>query len=184
MRSNGFDPVSTLRIGSVRRQHRRRRPPTTRTARRIAIVWLLVGVYNASGAAAATCNVPSSVYLTIQSAIDDPSCTEIVLASQAFTESVTVSRDLTLSGTSSSATIIEGQLVVEGNTTQVVIHDLKVDANAPSVAGCFDEALVAQGGAQISANGVVVINGGVDGCVLFGDGFESGDTSTWSATKP
>ena len=111
-------------------------------------------------------------------------CTEIVLASQAFTESVTVSRNLTLSGTSSSATIIEGRLVAEGDSTQVVIHDLKVDGSALSVVGCFNEALVAQGGAQISANGVVVINGGVDGCVLFGDGFESGSTSAWSATKP
>jgi hypothetical protein len=130
------------------------------------------------------CQVPSTPHPTVQSAVSDLTCNEIVLASQAFRESVTVSRDLTLSGTSSSATIIEGRLVVEGDTTQVVIHDLKVDGSAPSVAGCFDEALVAQGGAQISANEVVVINGGVDGCVLFGDGFESGNTSAWSATKP
>jgi hypothetical protein len=130
------------------------------------------------------CTVPSAPHATIQASVDDANCTEIVLASQAFRETVIVSRDLTLSGTSSSATIIEGQLVVEGDSTQVVIHDLKVDGSALSVAGCFDEALVAQGGAQISANEVVVINGGVDGCVLFGDGFESGDTSAWSATKP
>jgi hypothetical protein len=130
------------------------------------------------------CQVPSTPHPTLQSAVSDLTCTEIVLASQTFRESVTVSRDLTLSGTSSSATIIEGQLVVEGDTTQVVIHDLKVDGSALSVAGCFNEALVAQGGAQISANVVVVINGGIDGCVLFGDGFESGDTSAWSATKP
>jgi hypothetical protein len=145
--------------------------------------WLVV-MLCAGGTWADECQVPSTPHPTLQSAVSDLTCTEIMLASQIFRESVTLSRDLSLSGISSSATIIEGQLVVEGNTTLVVIHDLKVDGSAPSVAGCFDEALVAQGGAQISANGVVVINGGVDGCVLFGDGFESGDTSAWSATKP
>ncbi len=146
-------------------------------------MWLVV-MLSAGTPWAEVCQVPSTPHPTVQSAVNDLTCSEIVLASQTFRESVTVSRDLTLSGTASSATIIEGQLVVEGDTTQVVIHDLKVDGSAPSVAGCFSEALVAQGGAQISANEVVVINGGVDGCVLFGDGFESGDASAWSATTP
>ncbi len=147
------------------------------------VVWLVV-MLSAGATWADECQVPSTPHPTLQSAVSDLTCTEIMLASQIFRESVALSRDLTLSGISSSATIIEGQLVVEGNTTQVVIHDLKVDANAPSVAGCFDEALVAQGGAQISANDIVVINGGTDGCVLFGDGFESGTTSAWSSTTP
>ncbi len=147
------------------------------------VVWLVV-MLSAGATWADECQVPSTPHPTLQSAVSDLTCTEIMLASQIFRESVTLSRDLSLSGISSSATIIEGQLVVEGNTTQVVIHDLKVDASAPSVAGCFDEALVAQGGAQISANDIVVINGGTDGCVLFGDGFESGTTSAWSSTTP
>ena len=145
--------------------------------------WLVV-MLGASATWAAECQVSSTQHPTLQSAVSDLTCTEIVLASQIFRASVTLSRDLTLSGTSSSATIIEGQVMVEGNTTQVVINDLKVDGSAPSVSGCFSEALVAQGGAQISANNVMVLNGGTDGCVFFGDGFESGDTSAWSATKP
>lgn len=146
-------------------------------------VWLVV-MLCAATPWADECQVPSTPHPTLQSAVGDLTCTEIVLASQIFRESVTLNRDLTLSGTSSSATIIEGQVVVEGGTTQVVINDLKVDASAPSVSGCFSEALVAQGGAQISATNVMVLNGGTGGCVLFGDGFESGDTSAWSSTKP
>lgn len=146
-------------------------------------VWFLV-MLCAGTPWADVCQVPSTPHPTLQSAVSDLTCTEIVLASQIFRESVTLSRDLTLSGTSSIATIIEGQVVVEGGTTQVVLHDLKVDGSAPSVSGCFSEALVAQGGAQISANDIVVINGGVNGCVFFGDGFETGDTSAWSSTKP
>jgi len=144
----------------------------------------LVVLLGAGATWAAECQVPSAPHPTLQSAVTDLTCTEIVLASQIFRESVTLSRDLTLSGTSSSATIIEGQVVVEGGTTQVAINDLKVDGSAPSVSGCFSEALVAQGGAQISANNVMVLNGGTDGCVFFGDGFESGDTSAWSSTTP
>ena len=105
-------------------------------------VLLAVTVCTAT-ASADVCTVPSPSHPTIQAAVDVANCTEIVLTAQTFVESVTVARDLTLRGTSSSATIIEGQLVVEGDTTQVVIHDLKVDGSAPSVAGCFDEALVA-----------------------------------------
>jgi nitrous oxidase accessory protein NosD len=150
-----------------------------------ASLGVLLAVMVCTGTAAAdVCTVPSAPHPTLQAAVDDAYCAEIVLAAQTFVESVVVARDLTLRGASSTSTVIEGRLVVEGNTTQVVIHDLKVDGSAPSVAGCFSEALVAQGGAQISANEVVVINGGVDGCVLFGDGFESGTTSAWSATKP
>jgi len=38
----------------------------------------------ASNGLAAVCSVPSGPYLTVQSAVDDPSCTEIVLAAQIF----------------------------------------------------------------------------------------------------
>ena len=144
----------------------------------------LVAILGAGTSWAAECQVPSAPHPTLQSAVSDLACTEIVLASRAFRESVTLDRDLTLSGTSSSATIIEGQVVVDGATTQVTINDLKVDASASSVTGCFNEALVAQGGAQISAYDAAVINGGIDGCVLFGDSFDTGETSAWSSTHP
>jgi hypothetical protein len=130
------------------------------------------------------CTVPSAPHPTIQEAVDDLACTEVVLAAQTFTESVVVGRDLDVGGASSATTVIEGRVVVEGATTQVDLHDLTIDASAPSVAGCFPVALVARNGAQISALDIVVVNGDGEACVIFRDGFESGSTAAWTATVP
>jgi len=153
-----------------------------RTAASIS-VGLALSLWSAT-ALADVCNIPSAPHPTIQAAVDDLACTEIVLAAQTFAESVTLTRDLELRGASSTATVIEGRVVVEGGSTQVAIRDLEVNGSAPSVAGCFNEALVAQGGARVSATDVVVINGDGEACVLFRDGFESGNTSAWSAAVP
>ena len=146
--------------------------------------WVVVFFLRAASAVAATCEVPSASYPTIQAAVDDVGCTEVVLASQTFTEAVVIGRDLTLRGASSSSTVIEGQVEVQGTTTQVEIRDLKIDASAPSVAGCFQVGLPVQGGAQVNSREVVVLNGRGNACPLFEDGFESGDTSAWSSTAP
>ena len=92
-----------------------------------AVIWTSLGVL----LAITVCTVPSASHPTIQAAVDDAYCTEIVLAAQTFVESVAVARDLTLRGTSNTSTVIEGQVVVEGNTTQVTIQDLLVDASDP-----------------------------------------------------
>lgn len=47
---------------------------------------------------AATCSVPSLAYPTIQSAVDDSTCTTINVASGVYTENVTINRSLTLNG--------------------------------------------------------------------------------------
>jgi parallel beta-helix repeat protein len=47
---------------------------------------------------AATCSVPSLTYPTIQSAVNDPACTTIIVAPGAYIESVTIGRPLTLLG--------------------------------------------------------------------------------------
>ncbi len=138
----------------------------------------------ASTSLAAVCTVPSGSYPTIQSAVDDPGCTEILLAAQTFVEPVVIARDLIMSGASSSATVLEGRVVVEGATTQAELHHLTVDASAPAVAGCYPVALLARGGAELAAHAVVVVNGGGDACAIFRDGFESGDTAAWSTTMP
>jgi len=144
---------------------------------------VIASLFIASWAGAAVCVVPSPSFSTIQSAVNDSSCTEIDLAAQSFAESVTIDRSLTMRGASSGSTVIEGQAVVEGSSTIVVMEDLTVDGAAASASDCFTNALVSQGGAQLSANAVVVNSGG-PGCLLFGDGFESGDTTAWNASVP
>jgi hypothetical protein len=97
---------------------------------------------------------------------------------------VKITRDLTLRGASSTTTVIEGRVLVEGATTQVAIQDLKVDGSAPSTAGCYPIALVSRGGAQVDSNDVVVLNASGEACVIFRDGFESGNTGGWTTTVP
>jgi hypothetical protein len=135
-------------------------------------------------ALAAVCLVPSGSHPTIQAAVDDPTCTEVVLAAQVFVESVTVDRSLQLRGARSAATTVEGRVVVEGATTQVQLGQMTVDAGAPSVAGCYGEALESSGGARVSGSDLKVRNADGDGCLLFRDGFESGGTTAWSTTVP
>jgi hypothetical protein len=53
---------------------------------------------NASAAWAATCSVPSASYPTIQSAVDDPTCTTINVAPGIYPENVSITRSLTLNG--------------------------------------------------------------------------------------
>jgi hypothetical protein len=128
--------------------------------------------------------VPTGPYPTIQSAVDNPACTDIVLAAQSFEESVSISRDLELRGASSSTTVIEGQLTVLGGTTQVALEDLTIDGSASGVAGSFTEALLVEGGAEVNGQGIVVLNSATDLLAIFADGFESGDASAWSAVVP
>jgi hypothetical protein len=133
---------------------------------------------------AAVCSVPSGQYPTIQSAVDDPSCTEIVLAERTFEESVTVGRDLTLRGASSATSVIEGRLTAQGGATEVELENLTIDASAAGVAGTFTEALNVLSGAELNGRDVVVLNAVFDPFAVFADGFESGDTAAWSTTVP
>lgn len=133
---------------------------------------------------AAVCQVPSGPHPTIQSAVDDGSCTELELAGQTFAESVTIPRDLIVRGASTDTAVIAGRLVVEGPTTQVTLEDLTVDASVQGVGGTVPTALNASAGAEVTCRRVVARNSLVDLWTLFIDGFESGDTSAWSATQP
>ncbi len=137
-----------------------------------------------TGAGAAVCNVPSGPHPTIQEAVDDASCTEVVLAAQTFVESVAVGRSLAISGASTATTIVEGRFDVTGAATVIVLSEMTITAAAPSTAGCFPEALDVTAGAQLTGIALVVINGDGDACLIFGDGFESGSTSAWSSTTP
>ena len=145
---------------------------------RAVVIALVVAATGATAVQAAVCSVPSGSYPTIQSAVDDGDCTEIVLAAQVFYESPVIGRDLILRGVSSTTTIIEGQVEVQGGSCEV--RQLKVDASSATLAGHYNEALWVHSGAEVSGSDLVVINASV----LFADGFESGDTSAWSAAVP
>lgn len=135
-------------------------------------------------APAAVCNVPSGSHPTIQDAVDDLACTEVVIATGTFVESVVVDRSLEITGASSSTTIVEGRLAVTGTGVHLALDSLKIDASAPSVAGCYPEAVDVGGGASVTSNDLVAVNGDGDACLLFGDGFESGNTTAWGNTVP
>lgn len=152
-----------------------------------AVAWVVLPVMvllRASPAGAAVCQVPSGPYPTIQSAVDAPACTEIELAAQTFHESVVIARGLELRGASSPTTVIEGQVTVQGGSTQVALQDLTVDGSAPGVGGTSSEALLVEGGAEVNGLRIVVLNAAEDLLAVFADGFESGDTSAWSAVVP
>ena len=131
-------------------------------------------------ASADVCAVPSAPHSSIQAAVDDAACTEIVLAPQGFAESVAVSRNLSLDGDSSTTTIIEGKVTVTGATTEVTMQDLRVEGG-----GCFPVALDVSGGAQVTRGpDIVVVNAPGGGCPIFTDGFELGAAVAWSKTVP
>lgn len=145
-------------------------------------VLLLIGLPDSSWGA--SCQVPSTNHPTIQAAVDDPGCTEIELQAQIFIESVVITRSLSLSGYSAAASIIAGQIGTVGISTVVSMDDLTVDGSHPSVAGCFHETVDVRDGARVLGSNLVVINAGGTACLIFGDGFESGTTGSWSATTP
>jgi len=124
--------------------------------------------------------VPSQPHPTIQAAVNDAACTEIVFAVQVFAESVAASRSLLMMGDTSTTTVIEGQVTVTGEATEVTLQNLQVDGG-----GCFSVALEVAGGAQVtSQQDVVVINAAGGECPIFLDGFELGNTLAWSSTVP
>ena len=133
-----------------------------------------------SPAVAGTCDVPDSSYPTIQSAVDDPACTDLVLAAQAFPESVRVPRTLAITGAGAS-TVVAGFLRAHGNDTVVTVSDLKVEAS------CARGSLQSWTGGEIFAENVEAVSSTTFDCPgdpIFADGFESGDTSAWSTTVP
>jgi hypothetical protein len=141
---------------------------------RIGILIVTVAtVAFAQSAAAATCNVPSAPHPTIQAAIDDIGCTEIVVAAGTFTEGPVIARSLSVQGAGSGSTFFQGQVEVSAGT--VSLTGLNIAA-----AG---EALWAHSGAEVSGFDLEVVNG-VFETPLFADGFESGGTGAWSAVVP
>ncbi len=146
----------------------------------IGLFTLSLGGFCAPTAFADVCPVPAIAHPSIQAAVDDAACTEIVLAPQDFAESVAVSRNLEIEGDSSTTTTIEGKVTVTGASTEVTLQDLRVEGG-----GCFPVALDISGGAQVTRGQDIVVTNSAGGqCPIFTDGFELGATVAWSNTTP
>jgi hypothetical protein len=130
------------------------------------------------------CNVPSAPYPTIQEAVDDLACSEISIAAGTYAESVEIDRSLEITGASSTATVIEGRVVATGVGVELTLENIKVDGGAASSAGCFPVAVDIGDCATLAGSNLIAINADGDACLLFGDGFESGDTGAWGNTIP
>jgi len=147
----------------------------------LSSVLLLFGV---TAAGAAVCNVPSGSYQTIQEAVDDLTCTQVVVAAGTFVETVAVDRTIEITGASSTATVVEGRIEVSGAGVELVLASLKVDASAGVVAGSIGEAVKVSGGAEVTSNDLVAVNNDGSALLIFADGFETGHTGAWSSTVP
>ena len=146
----------------------------------ISLIFLGVLILHAPNVSAQVCEVPTLAYPSIQAALDDVTCTEVVLAAQTFAETVTVSRSLVLDGASSAATVIVGLVTVTGASTEATLQGLKVEGG-----GCFPVALDVGDGAQVTSGPDVAITNADGGeCPIFIDGFELGAAATWSSTVP
>jgi hypothetical protein len=136
-------------------------------------------------ARAQICNVPSQ-RPTVQTAVGDPTCAQVVLAAGTYLESVTITRTLTLQGDGPSSSRITGRLLVLGTGTSLTLSRLAVDTRAGR-AGCYSSALEVCPGATATPTAVVVENAAgtpAGPCPLFADGFEAGAKGSWSASSP
>jgi len=144
------------------------------------IIWKLISlvgfilVTGAGPAMSETCNVPSTSYPSIQSAVNVINCTEIVLASGKFFGDVAIGRTLTLQGVSSDSTTIFGKVTVSGSGTQATLKGLKISVGPAALP---HDGLVVVGDAEVIPEDLVI--GSTD--LIFEDGFETGNTSVWSA---
>lgn len=132
--------------------------------------------------AAAVCSVPGN-RATIQNAVDDPSCTRINLGNRVYVESVLVHRSVSIVGPAEIADIA-GLVEVRGSGTVADFTNIKVEN------GCTPGAFVTSDGGQAEASSLEVVTTPGGPCPpsssgsTFRDGFESGDTSAWSARVP
>lgn len=128
-----------------------------------------------SSVVADTCDVPAS-FPSIQSAVDVFTCTEIFVAVGRFYGDVTIDRTLEIAGAGSGSTTLLGKVMVEGSDTSVTLNGLRIEV---SPEGLPHNGLVSDGYAETLPDDVVI-----GSSMLFSDGFESGDTTAWTAVAP
>ena len=118
--------------------------------------------------------------------VADATCDPIQLAAGAFTTSLSIARDVTLTGAGSASTSIAGWVAVTGATTDAVLNALRIDAASASSTLCNASGLEVRGGAKAGGSDLIVVGRPTPtaGCGFFADGFESGDLALWSARRP
>jgi len=162
------------KLPSIRTIQPDRRRHTVARAARVAVPMAVAVVLALAGpAGAATCNVPSGTYPTIQSAVDAPSCSPIIVAAGTYAEAVVVSRSLEITGAGSGASFIYGGIEILAGTVSVTGFHLSGSG----------EALWAHSGAEVSGFDLGVVNGTVE-TPLFANGFEGGTTDAWTEVSP
>jgi len=134
------------------------------------LVITLVGVVGISKETmASSCAVPGS-HSSIQTAVDDPSCSDIQLASQPYDEILEINRSLQLAGPVSGNSEIRGRVVIGQAGTSVTLSNLGVHG------ACTGGVVRVTGGAQLAATMLRVTWNGSVLCaaeLIFRDGFES-----------
>ena len=127
--------------------------------------WLAVPLQ----AFAVTCQVPAD-RPTIQAAVDDPSCTDIVLGNQIYAESVAIARSLLMFGPDGGSAVIRGAVSVTGASVLAMLADFGIED------GCPGPGLAADQSAEIQAEEVTVMSSGQFACgggdTFFSNGFE------------
>lgn len=82
----------------------------------LLVALVLLAEFQPGGTSATgPCHVPSALYATIQSAINDATCTDIDVSAGVFTENLVINRAVTINGASGQGTILDG-----GGAGQVV----------------------------------------------------------------
>lgn len=141
---------------------------------RTALVLLLAAMGVPRAPSAQTCNVPVQ-RPTIQAAVLDPACGVVNVAAGTRTESVSVRRSVTVSGSGTATTVILGRFLVSGAGTVLDLANLTVDARSGTT-GCYAAAVVVAPGATTRPSLVAALNGagGPGPCPLFADSFDFG----------
>ncbi len=151
--------------------------------RRLGLLAALVGLVGIGlGAypvrAGVDCTVPGS-HVSIQVAVDDLNCDNVILANQTYNESVLIQRSMSITGPAGVADIA-GLVEARGTATSVQLTNLKI------VNDCWPGAMVSSRGGQISTSGVEAVSSPGGSCprtaIVFEDGLESNDTSAWTLT--
>lgn len=148
-----------------------------KSARRLAMALLVaILLLIATPVISGTCLVPSASYPSIQSALDVAICTEIVLTKGAFLGGVTIDRTLEIRGVSSAHTRILGVITVQGAATTATLTGLMIGVGSDPP----NNGLVVTDDAEVIPDDLVIRT--MD--FIFFDGFESGNTTAWSVTRP
>lgn len=115
-----------------------------RRSRAVAAGFAVLFLFLPQLSLAILCSPPSASHPTLQQAVDDPVCTIIELAAQAYPEQIQISRSLTLTGTGPLSSTVDGPILIQGPSIQVAMASIGIRN------GCPQPGLRVQSGALVS----------------------------------